>query len=87
MAMLLSNSLLSQNPACRYQSRSKSLMVFLSSSIHSYKPQESKNLNVEEREALINVPNAFYFQRILNTDRAALLVRQYLYSSLYDRIR
>ncbi|KAI7887761.1 kinase-like domain-containing protein, partial [Mucor mucedo] len=40
----------------------------------------------EEREALINVPNAFYFQRILNTDRAALLVRQYLYSSLYDRI-
>ncbi|GAA5807781.1 hypothetical protein MFLAVUS_001160 [Mucor flavus] len=40
----------------------------------------------EEQEALQQVPNAFYFQRILNTKQATLLVRQYLYSSLYDRI-
>jgi hypothetical protein len=33
------------------------------------------------------VPNALAYQRVVETDRAAYLVRQYLYSSLYDRIR
>lgn len=42
---------------------------------------------LEEYDLLDNVPNAFYFQRVMETDRAAYLVRQYLYSSLYDRIR
>lgn len=35
----------------------------------------------------MDVPNAFYYQRVVETDRAAYIVRQYLYSSLYDRIR
>ncbi|KAI5795600.1 hypothetical protein EDC01DRAFT_58745 [Geopyxis carbonaria] len=38
------------------------------------------------QEALENIPNAFTYQRVIETDRAAYLVRQYLYSSLYDRI-
>ena len=40
-----------------------------------------------EREALVDVPNAFGYQRILETNTNGYLVRQYLYSSLYDRIR
>ncbi|CEG71017.1 Putative VPS15 protein kinase [Rhizopus microsporus] len=40
----------------------------------------------EEYKTLSDVHNAFSFQRILETDRAAYLVRQYLYSNLYDRI-
>ncbi|CAO3698380.1 unnamed protein product [Rhizopus stolonifer] len=40
----------------------------------------------EEYKALSKVHNAFCFQRILETDKAAYLVRQYLYSNLYDRI-
>lgn len=40
-----------------------------------------------EYKALSDVHNAFSFQRILETDKAAYLVRQYLYSNLYDRIR
>ncbi|KAJ8663211.1 hypothetical protein O0I10_001388 [Lichtheimia ornata] len=40
----------------------------------------------DEHDALINVSNAFPFQRILETDKAAYLVRQYFCSSLYDRI-
>ncbi|KAI8997089.1 kinase-like domain-containing protein [Pilobolus umbonatus] len=40
----------------------------------------------EQQKALTSIPNAFSFQRILQTDKAAYLVRQYLYSSLYDRI-
>lgn len=42
---------------------------------------------LDEHDALINVSNAFPFQRILETDKAAYLVRQYFCSSLYDRIR
>lgn len=42
---------------------------------------------IVEYKALSDVHNAFSFQRILETDKAAYLVRQYLYSNLYDRIR
>ncbi len=40
-----------------------------------------------EREALADVPNALGYQRILETSTNGYLVRQYLYSSLYDRLR
>ncbi|KAG9284442.1 hypothetical protein G9A89_023699 [Geosiphon pyriformis] len=40
----------------------------------------------EEREALSEVPNAFAYQRILETEKAGYLIRQYFFSSLYDRI-
>ncbi|KAI8142350.1 hypothetical protein BJV82DRAFT_614613 [Fennellomyces sp. T-0311] len=53
-------------------------------------PQLSLSKNVkklqDEHDALIDVPNAFSCQRILETEKAAYIVRQYLYSSLYDRI-
>ncbi|KAI8391462.1 uncharacterized protein BYT42DRAFT_602293 [Radiomyces spectabilis] len=39
-----------------------------------------------EYDALLDIPNVFFFQRVLETDRAAYLIRQYFYSSLYDRI-
>ncbi|OBZ87474.1 putative serine/threonine-protein kinase VPS15 [Choanephora cucurbitarum] len=56
------------------------------------KPESGMNLSKqvkkikEESQALLDVPNAFYFQRVMEDDRATYLVRQYLYSSLYDRI-
>ncbi|KAI8641016.1 hypothetical protein BD408DRAFT_389715 [Parasitella parasitica] len=56
------------------------------------KPESGQNLAKqvrkiqEEETALKDVPNAFYFQRVMETDRASYLVRPYLYSSLYDRI-
>ncbi|KAL9539523.1 hypothetical protein MBANPS3_010209 [Mucor bainieri] len=56
------------------------------------KPESGQNLakqvrrTKEEYKALKDVPNAFYFQRVKETDRASYLVRPYLYSSLYDRI-
>lgn len=42
---------------------------------------------VDERDLLADVPNALGYQRILKTDTSAYLVRQYLHSSLYDRLR
>lgn len=40
-----------------------------------------------ERESLADVPNAIAFQKVLETDRAGYLIRQYFFCSLYDRIR
>ncbi|KAF9426647.1 Serine/threonine-protein kinase, partial [Podila epigama] len=40
----------------------------------------------EERESLTDVPNAIAFQRVLETERAGYLIRQYFFCSLYDRI-
>ncbi|KAL8733671.1 MAG: hypothetical protein Q9181_003508 [Wetmoreana brouardii] len=39
-----------------------------------------------ERDALADVPNALGYQRVLETTTNGYLVRQYLYSSLYDRM-
>ena len=41
----------------------------------------------EERDALADVPNALGYQRVLETNTSGYLVRQYLHSSLYDRMR
>lgn len=46
----------------------------------------STNDLIGEQEALADIPNALSHQRIIETERAGYLVRQYLYSSLYDRI-
>ncbi|KAF0433331.1 ARM repeat-containing protein [Gigaspora margarita] len=40
----------------------------------------------EEKAALSEVPNAFPYQRIIETEKAGYLIRQYFFSSLYDRI-
>ncbi|KAJ8060412.1 hypothetical protein OCU04_010740 [Sclerotinia nivalis] len=41
---------------------------------------------IRERKALADVPNALAYQRIAETETNGYLVRQYLYSSLYDRM-
>lgn len=40
----------------------------------------------EQRKALATVPNALAFQRIIETETNGYLVRQFMYSSLYDRL-
>ncbi|KAI1334863.1 hypothetical protein F5Y15DRAFT_265589 [Xylariaceae sp. FL0016] len=41
---------------------------------------------LQEREKLRDVPNALGFERAFETDNSGYLVRQYIYSSLYDRM-
>ena len=43
-------------------------------------------MSLEERKVLADIPNALPYQRIVETETNAFLVRQYLYSSLYDRM-
>lgn len=40
-----------------------------------------------EKKALADIPNALGYQRILETSTNGYLVRQYIYNSLYDRMR
>jgi phosphoinositide-3-kinase regulatory subunit 4 len=40
-----------------------------------------------ERKLLSDVPNALSYERILETSTSGYLVRQYIHSSLYDRMR
>lgn len=44
------------------------------------------HIGTGERKALQDVPNALAYQRIVETETSGFLVRQYLYSSLYDRM-
>ncbi|KAG6012341.1 hypothetical protein E4U43_007835 [Claviceps pusilla] len=47
---------------------------------------EYKKKLLEERKLLVDVPNALPFQRIIETETSGYLVRQFQYSSLYDRL-
>lgn len=40
-----------------------------------------------ERDALLDVPNSLGYQRVFETSTNGYLVRQFFYSSLYDRMR
>jgi phosphoinositide-3-kinase regulatory subunit 4 len=42
---------------------------------------------VDERKLLAEVPNALAYHRIIETAACGYLVRQYIHSSLYDRLR
>ncbi|CDW96863.1 hypothetical protein [Sporisorium scitamineum] len=39
-----------------------------------------------ERESLADVPNVLTYQKVVETERAGCLIRQWLHSNLYDRI-
>ncbi|KAF4632148.1 hypothetical protein G7Y89_g5974 [Cudoniella acicularis] len=53
---------------------------------YSMKLDKYKRKIILERKALADVPNALAYQRIVETETSGFLVRQYLYSSLYDRM-
>ncbi|KAG0652896.1 Serine threonine-kinase ppk19 [Hyphodiscus hymeniophilus] len=53
---------------------------------YAMKLEKYKRRIIQERKALADVPNALAYQRIVETETNGFLVRQYLYSSLYDRM-
>lgn len=40
-----------------------------------------------DREALIDIPNVYNYQTFAETDKAGYIIRQWIASNLYDRIR
>lgn len=44
-------------------------------------------LTTVERESLADVANIYTYQTFVETDKAGYLIRQWVASSLYDRIR
>jgi phosphoinositide-3-kinase regulatory subunit 4 len=56
--------------------------------LSKYLPAQVKvDTCVEERKLLEDVPNALAYQRIIETSTSGCLVRQYIHSNLYDRLR
>ena len=56
--------------------------------------RECSSTNVEptcqllaEREALLDIPNVYSYQTFIDSDKAGYLIRQWVASNLYDRIR
>ena len=47
----------------------------------------SSNSGIVEREALADLANVYAGQTFVETDKAGYLIRQWIASSLYDRIR
>lgn len=45
------------------------------------------NEGSDERKVLADVPNALAYHRVIETASCGYLVRQYIHSSLYDRLR
>ncbi|KAL1839798.1 hypothetical protein VTJ49DRAFT_1172 [Mycothermus thermophilus] len=48
--------------------------------------EKYKQAILRERRAIADVPNALSYQRAIETESNAYLVRQFLYNSLYDRL-
>lgn len=62
--------------------------AIMSQSLPIFQCLESKLIcHVGERTLLSDVPNALSYERILETSTSGYLVRQYVHSSLYDRMR
>ncbi|KAH8594390.1 hypothetical protein B0O99DRAFT_687625 [Bisporella sp. PMI_857] len=63
-------------------------VVLVKVMVKPYEMQLSKYQRkiIRERRLLADVPNALAYQRIIETETNGYLVRQWLYSSLYDRL-
>lgn len=49
--------------------------------------RELMEWSAAEKEALTDCPNVLAYQRVLETERAGYLMREWVASNLYDRIR
>lgn len=46
------------------------------------------SINISDQRRILNkIPNAIPYDRVIETDRAGYLARQYFKANLYDRIR
>jgi len=50
-------------------------------------PKTAAETQIDERKVLADVPNAVAYHRVIETAACGYLVRQYIHSSLYDRLR
>ncbi|TPX35937.1 hypothetical protein SmJEL517_g01766 [Synchytrium microbalum] len=70
---------------CRHPEGPIVVKIFVKPEISVSLRQWVKELQ-NQRDVLLEIPNCFPYQRIFETERAGYLIRQYFFSSLYDRI-
>jgi len=71
------------------RARSQQGLVFVKAVMKpypSFEVQEYKHQITEERNILSEIPNALGYQRIVEVGSGGFLVRQYMFSSVYDRM-
>lgn len=71
------------------RARSYDGLVLAKVTVKPHTPMSLKSYGVKilkERDKLEDVPNALGFERAFETDTNAYLIRQFMYSSLYDRL-
>lgn len=71
------------------RARSYDGLVLAKVTVKPHTPMSLKSYGIKilkERDKLRDVPNALGFERAFETDTNAYLLRQYMYSSLYDRL-
>ncbi len=68
----------------KYHRRLKRTYPFFSVCATSVK---LRSLSEVERETLADIPNVYTYQSFVETEKAGYIIRQWVASSLYDRIR
>lgn len=71
------------------RARSQQGLVFVKAFVKPYATFELRkylDIITEERNALADIPNTLAYQRILENANGGFLARQYIHSSVYDRI-
>jgi phosphoinositide-3-kinase, regulatory subunit 4 len=71
------------------RARNQQGLVFVKAFVKPYPSFDLRkylDVIIKERNALIDVPNALPYQRILETANGGFLARQYIHSSIYDRM-
>ncbi|KAJ3279418.1 Serine/threonine-protein kinase, partial [Borealophlyctis nickersoniae] len=70
---------------CKHREGPVVVKIFIKPDIGVSLKKYVKELQAE-RDILMDIPNAFPYQRISETERAGYMIRQYFFSNLYDRI-
>ncbi|KAI0088224.1 hypothetical protein BDY19DRAFT_994141 [Irpex rosettiformis] len=70
---------------CRHKNGALVVKIFIKPDPGVSLRRYSKRLR-HEREALADIPNVYTYQSFLETDKAGYMIRQWVASSLYDRI-
>lgn len=71
------------------RARNQQGLVFVKAFVKPYASLELRkylDTIIEERNALTDIPNTLAYQRILETTNGGFLARQYIHSSVYDRM-
>ncbi|KAH9960599.1 ARM repeat-containing protein [Lactifluus volemus] len=82
----LGSSRLLKTVRCRHRNGLVVVKIYIKPDLGASLRKYQRRLKVE-REALLDIPNVYSYQTFIDSDKAGYLIRQWVASNLYDRIR